>query len=212
MFARWVRSWNGSCLRPLLAALTRGGARAVHLTLAGLCAAVGAGLALGLGAMATAMVLVWLAGAFDGLDGALARHQGRASPLGAFIDSMCDHLGDCAIHLGLVRLALAGDAPGRPLLVTLIVLSLFGSVFGSQVRSRAAALGLELKDVGLFTRGERIVVLGLGLLAHQIAVAVAALALLNNVSAAQRLVHALGAARASRRPVAAGVRSTQGAP
>jgi hypothetical protein len=48
-------------------------------------------------------------------------------------------------------------------------------------------MGLETKDVGVFTRAERILVLVLGLLTGYLMLAIAILAVANNLSALQRL-------------------------
>jgi hypothetical protein len=48
-------------------------------------------------------------------------------------------------------------------------------------------MGLETKDVGVFTRAERILVLVLGLLTGYLMPAIAILAVANNLSALQRL-------------------------
>jgi phosphatidylglycerophosphate synthase len=55
-------------------------------------------------------LLILLALLFDGLDGALARHTGRASPFGALLDQFCDHVREI-----LVIAALAHAGALRPL-------------------------------------------------------------------------------------------------
>jgi phosphatidylglycerophosphate synthase len=188
VLARWIRSWDGRWIRPLLAWLGRRGVRPDQLTWGGLLAAFAAGVALARGAVGPAIWLLGLTGLLDGLDGALARFLGLQSRLGGFVDSIADHIGDCAIHAGLLLACLDGEHGIR---VFLILLSLFGSVFGSQVRSRAGMLGIDTRDVGLFTRSERLLVLGLGLLGNRVTLALFGLALLNNLSAAQRIVHVI---------------------
>jgi len=129
-------------------------------------------------------ILLLLAGLCDSLDGALARQTSRVSPFGGFVDSISDHYGDFAIYLGLVwyGMQVADNA-----IVLLTVVAMFGSLVGSQIRSRAAMLGFDTKDVGLFTRAERVIVLTIGLCTGWTTVALALLALGNNASALQRL-------------------------
>src|SRR5207245_7082246 len=119
----------------------------------------------------------------DGIDGELARVTNHATKFGAFLDSLCDHSGDFALSLGLLWLYLNKRASTE---VVLIFVALFGSMFGSLVRSRAAMVGIETRDVGLVTRFERILLLLVGLFTHWITAALWMLAVLNNLAAFQR--------------------------
>lgn len=51
-----------------------------------------------------ALVLYVVTLMIDGLDGALARHTGRASPFGALVDQLADHVREVIVVLGLVWL------------------------------------------------------------------------------------------------------------
>jgi CDP-diacylglycerol--glycerol-3-phosphate 3-phosphatidyltransferase len=64
--------------------------------------------------------------------------------------------------------------------------ALAGSVLVSYIRAHALARGLDLRD-GLFTRAERVLVLGGGLIIHQVRIALWILAVLANATAVQRL-------------------------
>ncbi len=126
----------------------------------------------------------------DSIDGELARVLNQETPLGGFIDSISDHCGDLAVSLGLVWAYLSENRHGE---VILIFLALFGSMLGSQARSRAGMVGIDTKTVGLLTRFERITILLLGILADQITAALGVLAVLNNISTLQRIIHILRA-------------------
>src|SRR5690348_11712366 len=102
MLSRWVRSWYRRPLRPLLAGLARAGVTPTHLTILSLVFVVAAGVALAAGQFALGGALLLAGGVLDGLDGELARALGRETPLGGFIDSIADHCGDFAVHLGLL--------------------------------------------------------------------------------------------------------------
>ncbi len=164
------------------------------LTLAGLGAHILAGALLALGHMWAGVAALLLGQIFDTLDGELARQQGGSAPFGAFLDSICDHCGDFAVYLGLTLHLMQTDAR---LDVVLIVVALFGSVFGSQVRSRAGMLGINTKEIGVFTRFERTVVLVAGILTNQLTVALGVLGVFNNLSALQRILYTV---REARRP------------
>jgi phosphatidylglycerophosphate synthase len=202
MLSRLFRKFSPELLRPLIALLIRAGITANQLTLAGLIAAWIAGALIGIGALVTAGIVLLLSGALDALDGELARETKSATPYGAFLDSVADHYGDLALYLGAAWLMLeASDSTS----VILTLVAMFGSVMGSHIRSRGGMMGLDTKDVGLFTRAERIIVLAAGLLSGFLPAAIAVLAVANNVSALQRLAHlmAIGQKRAHSPDVAA---------
>jgi phosphatidylglycerophosphate synthase len=186
MLARLLRTWSPDLLRPTVTLLLRGGITPNQLTLAGLMLAIIAGTAIAHGQLAIAAALVLLSGILDALDGELARQGNCATPHGAFFDSIADHYGDFAIYLGVAVFALQSH---DEMLVVLILAAMFGSLAGSQIRSRAGMIGLDTKDVGIFTRAERIIVLVLGLAAGLLTPALAVLAFANNLSALQRLGH-----------------------
>ena len=70
----------------------------------------------------------------------------------------------------------------------LIYAAVVGSILVSYVRARAEADGIELRE-GLFTRAERVLLLGAALIVSHGAVPVAlwVLAILSNLTAAQRV-------------------------
>ncbi len=194
MLSRWIRTWYGSFLRPIIRGLDCLHITPNALTLAGLAALILAGVLLALGQMWAGVAALLVGQIFDTLDGELARQQANAAPFGAFLDSICDHCGDFAVYLGLTLHLMKTDAR---LDVVLILVALFGSVFGSQVRSRAGMLGINTKEIGAFTRFERTVVLVAGILINQLTAALWVLAVFNNLSALQRIIYTV---RAARRP------------
>ena len=186
MIARLLRRWVSRPLALCARIIMRTDIAPNQLTLAGLSLCAVSGLLLGLEKPIPAGMVLLLGGIFDALDGALARQITKVTPFGGFVDSISDHYGDFAIYLGLVYYGL--EAADRAV-VLLTVVAMFGSLVGSQIRSRAAMLGLDTKDVGIFTRAERVIVLTVGLCSGWITVALAILALGNNASALQRLGH-----------------------
>lgn len=130
------------------------------LTVIGFGIAVLAAIAAGLGAWLVAAGLVIFGGAFDLLDGALARATGRVSRFGAFLDSTLDRLGEGVVYVGIVAAAAAAGE------TRLAILAAGAMVLAFQVSySRARAEGLGFRgDVGVAPRAERIVLLTLGLL------------------------------------------------
>jgi CDP-diacylglycerol--glycerol-3-phosphate 3-phosphatidyltransferase len=106
------------------------------------------GLALAIGAVGTIL---------DMLDGAVAKAGQTMSRRGSFLDSVADRLSEVAMFSGLAWHL----RTSRPDLVYLCLLSLGFSLVISYERAKAESLGLEGKG-GLFERGERLIVLGIG--------------------------------------------------
>ncbi len=132
--------------------------------------------------------IVWLAGsALDLIDGALARHQDKVTAAGAFLDSTFDRITEGALFAAIsYHFAQGGDA----LAAALTVVALLGALLVSYTRARAEALGANCK-VGIVTRPERVLLLGLGLCFDLIEPAIYLLVALNAVSVAQRIHHSL---------------------
>ncbi|MFA6771912.1 MAG: CDP-alcohol phosphatidyltransferase family protein [Dehalococcoidales bacterium] len=128
--------------------------------------------------------LVILAGAaVDMFDGALARHTGKSSKFGAVLDSTLDRASEGAVLIALAYLMASHESL---LGVTLAAVVMLFSFLVSYIRSRAEGIGLELKD-GLFTRSERVIVLGLGIIINQVIIALAIVAFFSIITTVQRL-------------------------
>lgn len=121
----------------------------------------------------------------DALDGALARRLGEPENFGAFIDSVSDRYSEYFVYAGLLWYVLQ---EGNHVWAVLVYLAAFGSVLVSYVRARAQSLGMEAK-VGMFSRVERILVLGPSLLFNIPFVGVGILAVGANVTALHRILH-----------------------
>jgi CDP-diacylglycerol--glycerol-3-phosphate 3-phosphatidyltransferase len=128
------------------------------LTILGLGFSVVTAFLIAHGRLGVAVVGVALTGVPDILDGTVARHSGKASPRGAFFDSVCDRVSD-AVLLGGVAWFLAGDSAYLPMLAFAAV-SL--SMLISYERAKAEGLGFHAKG-GLMERAERLVLLAVGL-------------------------------------------------
>ncbi len=192
MLSRWVRTWYEDVLSPFLRAFGSLGITANELTVAGLLAHVLAGIGFGSHQLGWGLTALLVGQLLDTFDGELARRQVMDSAFGGFLDSICDHVGDFAVYLGLLWHFLSLNSRIE---VVLIAFAMFGSVFGSHVRSRAGMAGIDEKKVGIFTRFERTLVLALGILSNRLTIALWVLAMFNNFSALQRIIHAMRAAR-----------------
>jgi CDP-diacylglycerol--glycerol-3-phosphate 3-phosphatidyltransferase len=156
----------------------------------GFVLALGAAALIITGHLLAAGFVVLVAGFFDILDGALARRIKKVTPFGGVLDSALDRLSEAAVLLAILVLY-AQEAAFTPII--LVCLALIGSLLVSYVRARAEGAGLECR-VGLFTRGERVVVLVLGLLLSQfdyvLVIALAIIVVFSFVTVIQRLVYA----------------------
>ena len=111
-------------------------------------------------------LLYWLGAAvfvvgsvLDILDGALARYGGKATPFGAFVDSISDRVSEGFM---LTAVALVFAREGNDVAVGFTIAAMAGSFLVSYARAKAELLGLK-GDVGLGSRAERVVVITAGL-------------------------------------------------
>jgi archaetidylinositol phosphate synthase len=103
-------------------------------------------------------VLIFFAGVFDVLDGAVARRTGRTSVRGDFLDHVFDRYADVAIVLGI---AVSGFA-----YLPLALLGLVSLLLTSYMGTQAQAVGQGRLYGGLLTRADRLVILACAALAE----------------------------------------------
>ena len=196
-FQAWVRR-NAQRLARLIGRLP---ITPNQVTIAGTLFTFVAGALAGMGQLRPAGIVLALSGTFDILDGALARATKRSYPYGAFLDSTFDRYSEGAVYIGVAAYFLDhGDAFMR-WEVLACMMALAGSFLVSYVRARAQSLGFRC-DSGIFARPERVVVTVAGLVIGVwwvLFVVVAALAVLTNVTAVQRILEVWSQARAQRR-------------
>ena len=131
-------------------------------------------------------LMLLVAGMGDLLDGALARHSGKVTPFGAFLDSFCDRYSDFFLFGGL---ALSFAREGRDGLLLLTLFSLAGAYAVSYAKARAENF-IKHCGVGFFERAVRLIVLFWGtFLPFLIVPALWILAIGANATAVHRLIH-----------------------
>jgi len=186
MLTEWLRRIFHRTLSVIGQILSRLGFLSPNLlTALGFLLSMGVGVLLAFGYLRWGGGLTVLAGACDGLDGALARAENRRSRFGAFFDSTLDRFSESAILLGLLIYYLNRGALLEPIL---IYTAIVGSLLVSYTRARAESLSIECK-VGILTRLERFLVLVGGLLLNQVQLALWVLALGSHLTALQRIYH-----------------------
>jgi len=109
----------------------------------------------------------WLAAALfivgsilDVLDGALARQSNKATPFGAFLDSLSDRVSEGFV---LAAIALVFARAGDDIAVVFCVAAVAGSFLVSYARAKAELIGLK-GDIGIGSRAERVAVISSGLI------------------------------------------------
>ena len=185
-------------LAPIARALHTRGVSANAVTVTGLLITLAGALFVALG-QPTAALLVLLVGTLaDTLDGQIARLSGGGTKLGAFLDSTFDRLSDAALSVAAL---IVGAIYGEPLLFFSAILALVAGSLVPYVRAKAESLGLGA-SVGLAPREARLVLMVLGIAAWAVtgslslfAAAVAVVALLSTITAAQRIAHVARALR-----------------
>lgn len=131
-------------------------------------------------------LLVVIAGFFDILDGALARHTNQTTRFGTILDATLDRLSEGVVLLSILALYANEQAVAQ---IFLVCVALLGSLLVSYLRARMEAVGIKC-PVGLFTRSERVIVLALGLLLNQIPIALGVIAVFSFITVGQRLLYA----------------------
>jgi len=132
---------------------------------------------IGFGNLAGGGVVLLLAAVCDALDGSLARHTGKVSRFGAFLDSTIDRIDETVVFAGIAAYFLRTPSGWGDFWAVTALLVLAGSLITSYARARAEGLGLEC-SVGVFERPERVAVTLLGLFLGSIALGLALLVLL----------------------------------
>ncbi|MFW5940260.1 MAG: CDP-alcohol phosphatidyltransferase family protein [Chloroflexota bacterium] len=136
--------------------------------------------------MRAAGLAIALIAPLDGLDGALARKQGRkADGFGAFLDSTLDRLAEIVLFGGfLIYAANSQDL----LMLSTTYIAITGSLMVSYARARAEALDLSCR-IGIMSRVERYFVLTATLLLGYPMVGLAIIAIFAYITVAQRIFH-----------------------
>ena len=128
-------------------------------------------------------IVTALGGFFDLTDGVVARHQGRTSTFGAFLDSTLDRVVDMALLLGI---AWYFRGAGEPFWAALAGFTLVASVVVSYAKARAESVLPGFKG-GWFERAERLVVIMVGAVLGLLKPALVIVAIGSAITAGQRM-------------------------
>jgi CDP-diacylglycerol---glycerol-3-phosphate 3-phosphatidyltransferase len=131
-------------------------------------------------------IMALVAGAFDMLDGAVARSTGKVTKFGGFFDSTLDRYSEAIVYFGLLIYLLNIDAGTTA--IALLFAAIIGSLMVSYTRARAEAADVNA-EVGIFARPERIILLAILLIFDQPVIALWILAIVTNFTTLQRIFH-----------------------
>ena len=185
MISKYGRDWIATPLNYIARGLEATGISPNALTIIGFVLTLAVALILATGNLLAGGILLIFAALFDTLDGALARHAGRVTVFGAFLDSTMDRYSEAVTLIGLMAYYARQPYNWQPIL--LLGCTLVGSLMVSYTRARAEAVGIECKE-GFFQRTERIIVLIVGLVTGWMLPVLWVLAIFTNVTVVQRVL------------------------
>jgi len=166
-------------LDPITSILYDVGVKPNHLTFFGLIFGFLSALLIYFGNFILSAVFLMLSGFMDALDGALARRRGMVSEFGGFLDSVLDRYVDIAVffalgfHVGWVN----------------SIFAMSGALMVSYTRARAERI-IPRCDVGIAERGERIILIIVGLIFQSIlSLIVLIVGVLSHLTAIHRIVY-----------------------
>jgi CDP-diacylglycerol--glycerol-3-phosphate 3-phosphatidyltransferase len=191
MLADRIRGLTEGIRAALARAVGKLGISPNTLTVAGYVLHLPALYALATGHMRLGGLAVAVASLFDALDGSVAREMRQASAFGAFLDSTLDRYSEATILLGLL---MHYSRKGALLETVLTYVAMVGSFMVSYTRARAEGAGIACK-AGWFTRFERVMLIVICLVTRQLRLLLWALAILANLTAAQRVLYVWGETR-----------------
>lgn len=161
-----IRARVRSAAIPIALAMGRVGLTPNALTLIGFGISVLAGWAALEEAWLIAGLLVIVGGVFDLFDGALAREQGKANRLGAYMDSVFDRAGEAVVFVGIIGGLVEAGWGAAPIIAAA---ALAASSLVPYTRAKSESLGFTpgtgMANVGLAPREVRLVILTIGLIA-----------------------------------------------
>jgi CDP-diacylglycerol--glycerol-3-phosphate 3-phosphatidyltransferase len=140
------------------------------------------------GHLAWAVTCFVLSGLSDVVDGMVARARGMASPFGSFFDNFCSAYTDSAAFAGLILAGLCTPFWGLGALLGTFARLLTWRLDGIVSRDEGQALRSRFPHA-LSGKGDRIVLVGLGVVFGRVDLAMAIIAISTNAIAFYRCYH-----------------------
>ncbi|HEY9246059.1 MAG TPA: CDP-alcohol phosphatidyltransferase family protein [Candidatus Methanoperedens sp.] len=132
-------------------------------------------------------IVLLASGAFDALDGAVARENNRITRFGGFLDSVTDRFADAAIIIGAMYGGLEDIFTFHGWFIGTI--AIVGSFMVSYTRARAEAAGATAA-VGLGDRASRILIIVIGAFLDMVNWSILLVAIVSFITVLQRIAFA----------------------
>lgn len=143
------------------------------VTILGLIVTLISAIYISIGMLLVGGIVMLIGSALDLIDGGLARRLGKVSNFGALLDSVIDRFQEALVFFGILIYFLTGPCDSFMTgfdtcsIGPILAYSAFvGSVMVSYLRARSEGLGIDCK-VGIMTRPERVIAVGIGLILSQ---------------------------------------------
>jgi CDP-diacylglycerol---glycerol-3-phosphate 3-phosphatidyltransferase len=192
MLSTLVGHWVRNHLQRVGAVLARTQLSPNTFTVLGLLLNIVVAVIIASGNLVLGGIMALVAGAFDMVDGAVARVTQRITRFGGFLDSSLDRYSEALVYFGLLYYLVETDQGIAAIMLCFATLT--GSLMVSYTRARAEAINVNA-EVGMFARAERIILLAVLLILGFPVLALWILAILTNVTTAQRIYHVWRATR-----------------
>lgn len=174
-----IKPWTTDLAKPFAEILAKIGVKPNYLTILGLIFGLTSAYFIISKEITVAAFFVLLSSICDLLDGALARTANLKSDFGGFLDSVTDRYVDVILFLALGIYGVEWIAIG---------LALSGALLVSYTRARAENV-IEKCDVGIAERGERLLILLVGMITGYVYQAVIVIAVLSHITAFHRICY-----------------------
>jgi len=176
------------------------------VTILGFVVTVGSAILIAGGYFLVGGIVMLLGSALDLIDGSLARKHSNETKFGALLDSVVDRFQEGAVLLALLFYFSSANCSLYDLLkwdaygivscrygVILCYLTFMFSVMVSYLRARAEGLGIRC-DIGIMTRPERVVAIGLAICVSEwlpvvVLIVLSIITLLCLITTVQRIAH-----------------------
>lgn len=150
---------------PIALAMGRAGLTPDALTIIGFAITVIGAVLLAMQQWLIGGIVVFAGGVFDMFDGTLARATGQTSPLGGFMDSVFDRMGEVVVYIGIVAgLQAVGISDGTILAAAAMGAAVMVSYARAKSDAHGFSAGMGMAAVGVMPREIRLVILSLGLI------------------------------------------------
>lgn len=138
-------------------------------------------------------VFILITGAFDIIDGAVARATNRMTAFGGVLDSVCDRYADGIIYVGIIHGIITNKIIFDNFLFAPWLwcsFALIGSYLVSYIRARAEASHAKNMNIGIAERPERMIILTLGAVSGLLLPAIIIIAIITHITSFQRMIKA----------------------